>query len=97
MSLLACQKKRLRMGGVGPRLLTLAGHKGKRLHEGGVGPEMRSAAGFSLPRPLRGQNGKRPLRGVGPKILSSAGLVLRIMLPVAAPCQPGPFARLVEV
>ena len=40
------QEKRLRMGGVGPRLLALAGHKGKRLHKGGVGPEMRSPVGF---------------------------------------------------
>ena len=40
------QEKRLHMGGVGPKLLTFAGHKGKRLHEGGVGPEMRSPVGF---------------------------------------------------
>jgi hypothetical protein len=40
------QEKRLHMGGVGPRLLALAGHKGKRLREGGVGPEMRSPVGL---------------------------------------------------
>ena len=40
------QEKRLHMGGVGPRLLALVGHKGKRLHKGGVGPEMRSLVGF---------------------------------------------------
>ncbi len=40
------QEKRLREGGVEPRLLTLAGHKGKRLHMEGVGPEMRSPVGL---------------------------------------------------
>ncbi len=43
-----CQEKRFRLGGVGPRLLALAGHKGKRLHKGGVGPEMRSPVGFMV-------------------------------------------------
>ena len=42
------QEKRLREGGVGPDLLTLAGHKGKRLHMGGVGPEMRSPVGLMV-------------------------------------------------
>lgn len=46
MGFQTCQEKRLRLGGVGLRLLALAGHKGKRLHKGGVGPEMRSPVGF---------------------------------------------------
>lgn len=47
MDFCTCQEKRLPMGGVGPRLLTLAGYKGKRLHMGGVGPEMRSPVGLT--------------------------------------------------
>lgn len=42
----ARQEKCLRVGGVGPRLLALAGHKRKRLQERGVGPQMRSAEGL---------------------------------------------------
>ncbi len=42
------QEKRLHRGGVGLRLLALAGHKGKRLREGGVGPEMRSPVGLMV-------------------------------------------------
>jgi len=59
-------------------------HNGKRLREGGVGPEMRSPVWHSAP-----QKEKRPLRGVEPKMLSSAGLVLRIMPPVATPVNRG--------
>lgn len=47
MDCLTHHEKRLREGCVGPRLLTLAGHKGKRPHEGGVGPEMRSPVGLT--------------------------------------------------
>lgn len=65
-------------------------HKGKRLREGGVGPEMRSPVWFSSP-----QKEKRPLRGVEPKMLSSAGLVLRIMplatTPVNRDAAPSPW------
>lgn len=55
-------------------------HNGKHLREGGVVPEMRSPVGNLAPR-----KEKRPLRGVEPKMLSSAGLVLRIMPPIVLP------------
>jgi hypothetical protein len=55
-------------------------HNGKRLREGGVGPEVRSTVGHSAPR-----KEKRPLRGVEPRMLSSAGLVLHIMPPLSLP------------
>jgi hypothetical protein len=62
----------------------IAPHKKRCLREGGIGPEMRSPAGHSAP-----QKEKRPLRGVGPKMPSSAGLVLRIMPLVATPVNRG--------
>lgn len=65
-------------------------HNGKRPHEGGAEPETRS--------PMRiaalGKE-KRPLRGVGPKMLSSAGLVIDIMPLTGAPVNRlSPMARL---
>ncbi len=55
----AYKEKRPHGEGVGPWLLTMAGHKGKRLHEGGVGPEMLSPVGLeSTPQretPLSGR------------------------------------------
>ncbi len=62
----------------------IAPHKNRRLREGGVEPEMRSPAGHSAPR-----KEKRPLRGVEPKMLSSAGLVLWILPLVATPVNRG--------
>ena len=47
MGFRAHSERCLRMAGIGPRLLTLAGHKGKRLRKGGVGPEMRSPVGLT--------------------------------------------------
>ncbi len=55
-------------------------HNRTGLREGSVGPEMRSPVWLSAPRKK-----KRPLRGVEPKMLSSAGLVLRIIPSVATP------------
>ncbi len=49
------------------------GRKAKRLHEGGVGLAL-----FPLMGPLRHKK-RRPFRGVGPEMLSPAGLVNTIM------------------
>lgn len=70
--------------------MTVKTYNGKRPHEGGVEPETRS--------PMRiaalGKE-KRPLRGVGPKILSSAGLVIDIMPLTGVPVNRlRPMARL---
>lgn len=60
--------------------MAFCAHNGKRLREGGVVPEMQSPVRLSAPR-----KEKRPLRGVEPKMLSSAGLVLGIIPSAATP------------